>query len=132
MKVTNLSAANAINAKSHRKEDWAYTQYTLLDLSGESVYCSVTLRIYFKSSSNMVYACFWFNLNGETYGSGSGRAGGYGYHKGSAAAAEAFRAAGFTFDEHISGRGDSAITDALEAIANHAGITKYYIHKANN
>lgn len=48
---------------------------------------------------------------------GYGTAGGGGYHKPSAAAYAAFRSAGITFADEISGRGNSAIVAALNAAA---------------
>lgn len=49
--------------------------------------------------------------------SGSGKAGGYGYDKPSAAAAEAIRTAGFDLSEDIAGVGETAIREAMKALA---------------
>ena len=64
-------------------------------------------------------AALWVNdyTNSEINTSGTGSAGGYGYHRPSAAASEAIRNAGIELDQNISGRGDSAIEDAVKAIA---------------
>lgn len=76
-----------------------------------------TLRIYMGRSRNAsrVYASLWVHGKG-VHCAGSGWAGGYGYHKPSAAAAAAFADAGICLDEGIAGRGDSAITSALHAV----------------
>lgn len=60
------------------------------------------------------YACIW--CKGGIWNSGSGRASGYGYHKASAAAAYAIRAAGISLDEDIGGRGWAAVAEAVKAI----------------
>ena len=56
-----------------------------------------------------------------------GKAGGYGYHKESAAIAEAIESAGIALDTDISGVGNSAILDALTAIANALGFERVLI-----
>ena len=61
----------------------------------------------------------------------SGRATGCGYHRASAALAEAISNAGFTLSESISGVGDSAMRNALLAIAKAAGCRSPQIVEAN-
>lgn len=67
---------------------------------------------------------------------GSGWAGGYGYHKQSAAVSAAIASAGFELDQDIAGRGDSAITEALCAVAiavyPDVDPAKLYVHRAHN
>lgn len=72
------------------------------------------LRIYAgrSKSASRVYASVWVHNKCA----GSGWAGGYGYHKSSAAASEALTNAGIKLDEPISGRGDNVIADALHAV----------------
>lgn len=77
----------------------------------------VDLRLY--STTSRVFACLWVR-DAEGH-SGSGYAGGYGYHKQSAAAAEAIYNAGIDLSESISGVGESAIERAMIAIAEAAG-----------
>ena len=59
---------------------------------------AVTIRVYTgrSSSSSVVYACVWLQgpHGSNLSASGRGSAGGYGYHKESAAIAEALRSAG--------------------------------------
>ena len=100
---------------SHRRDKGFTDEYVVVATRmGEGVSFPVTLRLYQPRRSN-VYACLW--TTGEKYASGSGVASGGGYHKGSAAAAEAIRNAGFDLDEDIAGRGDAAIREALKAVA---------------
>lgn len=89
----------------------------------------VILRTYGTQAKN--YACLWVN-NSPYHGSGSGSADGYGYHRPSAAAAEAIRTTGIVLNEDISGRGDGAIELAVLAIAKalHPR-AKIYVHKAH-
>lgn len=123
------------NIESYRREKSFYQQWTLIDLDkGVDV---ITVRFYGPGST--VYCVAWVSLwrhgfpaAGST-GScrGHGKAGGYGYHKASAAMSEALADAGFTLAESISGVGESAMRKALEAIARHAGIARPYIHQAH-
>jgi len=70
--------------------------------------------------ASVVQCCVWVNGAG-VYTSGLGSAGGYGYHKESAAFADALRSANIAVDEGLSGRGDRAIEDALVAIVRALG-----------
>jgi hypothetical protein len=78
----------------------------------------ITARCYMgrSASASTVHASIWVHST-DHQTSGTGKAGGYGYHKASAAIAEAIKSAGIELDEDISGRGDSAIEESLEAIA---------------
>ena len=144
----------------HRKEHGTCAHYIVLDLDDlhlGNASCQhrvfhepVVLRLYWSKVT--AYACLW--VRGETAldaqgstvrlmpgssagdgcgsASGSGRAAGYGYHKASAAAGEAIRNAGFTLSEAINGRGESAIVDALLAIAQCIGVRKPALIQAHN
>lgn len=120
---------------NHRKESHFTKQYTAVVFNGQSAYDAVTLRIYATDAKS--YCCLWVNDNcswvkgcrDSYYRAGSGSAGGYGYHRASAAAQEAISNAGITLSEDINGRGDAAIEEAVHAIA--AAIwdaDRYYIH----
>ena len=88
----------------------------------------ITVRCYMgrSASASTVYASIWIQSSG-IYTSGKGKAGGYGYHKESAAIAEAIESAGIMLDTDISGVGNSAIRDALTAIANALGFERVLI-----
>ena len=106
----------------HRKENNFYEEYTAVCFHNGRAYDAVTLRIYRTDGRH--YACVWMHGNaawdgfdGYMWRSGSAYAGGYGYHRSSAAAAWAIKAAGVDLSEDIAGRGDQAIAAAVEAIA---------------
>ena len=88
----------------------------------------IKARCYMGRSANAstVYASVWINTS-EVHTSGKGKAGGYGYHKESAAIAAAIESAGITLDTGISGVGDCAIREALKAIAHALGFSNVLI-----
>lgn len=114
---------------AHRKDDYALTTYSVMDADKKR--CLAEIRIYYRSFRENVYACFW--LLCENYTSGSGYAGGYGYHKGSGAASAAIESAGIKLDAPIHGRGDSAIETAMEEIAKDiCKSTNFFIYRTHN
>lgn len=128
MKASYNENRGGYNIKiSHRKEKYFYKQLTAVVFNRETgaAFDCVTLRLY--ATENRHYSCVWVHTNcawikdGETVKSydsnGSGCAGGWGYHRASAAAAEAIYKAGFDLSEDINGRGDQAIEEAITAIA---------------
>jgi hypothetical protein len=107
---------------SHRKENHFYKQITAIAIHPDGrAYDAVILRLYATDAKS--YACIWTHSNcawnnaQDFWRNGSGTAGGYGYHRGSAAAAEAIYNAGIELSEDINGRGDQAIEEAVHAIA---------------
>jgi hypothetical protein len=74
----------------------------------------VIARFYWPGS--VCYCALWIS-GGERYGRGQGKAGGGGYHKTSAALADAIDDAGVKLSESISGVGDSAMESACLAVA---------------
>jgi hypothetical protein len=123
MKATlNLEKQGYMLTPSHRKEKHFYRQFTAIAIDGEGhAYDAVTLRLYATDARH--YCCLWVGSNCSWSAalpywlSASGSAGGYGYHRASAAAAHAIANAGIELDEDINGRGYSAIDDAVRAIA---------------
>jgi hypothetical protein len=102
----------------NRKEEHFYYQYTVIVIESYplEVIIPIILRLY--ATKSRVYACMWVNdKENQIHVSGGGYAGGYGYHKASAAAQDAINNAGIILSEDIAGRGDSAIQEALKAIA---------------
>lgn len=71
-------------------------------------------------NASVVYCTVWVWAD-RLYTSGHGTAGGYGYHKESAALGEAIRSAGIKLSESISGVGDTAIGVAMLAIVRAVG-----------
>jgi hypothetical protein len=78
---------------------------------------AVDARLYMgrSSSASTVYCSIWIHGTDQHW-SGRGSAGGYGYHKASAALDGAIQSAGWELDTDIAGSGDSAMTEALLAI----------------
>ena len=75
-------------------------------------------------SASVVHCSVWFRPSYQYenyYNSGAGQAGGRGYDKPSSAFAGACKSAGVYLQEEVAGRGDGAVRDALEAIANAHG-----------
>jgi len=129
------------NAKNYSQEKELVSRYLVIDKKTERVFIDCRCYMGRSSNSSQVYASIWINSNKPlcedaegftTYTSGRGVAGGYGYHKESAAIGEAISSAGFTLfgnasgygDKpdfkktcHINGVGESAIKSALLAIA---------------
>ena len=129
MKVKNFKPANGLKI-SHRKENHFTRSISVIYL-GPVQYDQqrelINLRIY--ETQNKSYACFWLHDKiKHIEASGSGAAGGCGYHMGSEAAEQAYRAAGFNLDELTGGRGWESIEEALKAIAMHLGHAEKYLY----
>ena len=104
---------------SHRKEGkcW-FWGFKVIDLDGEGykdgAKTVVDARVYGTGTTNT--ACLWVSTR-DMHASGSGKAGGYGYHRQSAALGVAIENAGFSLSSRIDGVGDDAMREALLAIA---------------
>lgn len=124
--VQNIRESNRI--VKYRKERGFYRQISILDPSDGSDI--ITARFYWPGES-VCYCCAW--VHGDSvHGSGAGNAGGYGYHKESAALEYALRDAGIALSEDIDGRGDTAMHDALESVARAVtGKRKFFTNIAN-
>jgi hypothetical protein len=98
----------------------------------------IVCRVYMARKSDgasPVYASIWlYGADGTVcdYRSGKGTASGYGYCKKSAAVSDAISSAGITLDKAINGRGESAIRDALKAIAEAMGFKQDQIFLVEN
>ena len=126
------------NTSSFRRENSFWSELALIDLDrGRDV---VNVRFY--GSGATVYCVAWFSLwQYEFPGAGlcgatascrgMGKAGGYGYHKPSAAMSEAFQDAGIVLSNDISGVGDTAMLDAMLALAAHVGIARPMVFKSH-
>ena len=115
---------------SNRKENAFSHQYTLCAIRKGEIKEVLQARIYSTNSRN--YACVWiFSTENTQYASGGGYAGGYGYHRPSAALSAALDDAGIVLSEAIDGRGESAMEDALTAIGRALGYRKARIIRAH-
>lgn len=92
-------------------------QYTVLAETENGIREIVVARLYasLRRDANRVTCILW--TNGGHNANASGWASGYGYHKGSAALADAISNAGIKLTENISGCGKRAMHEALLAIA---------------
>ena len=106
MKATYNGKESRININD-RKESRFAKQFSGIVYDNGKFREVVTLRLY--RTDARVYACVW-----TWHTAGSGHAGGYGYHKDSAAAQTALHRAGYSFDRDIVG--DSLIREAVEAV----------------
>lgn len=111
--------AQLFNLKSdfntnHRKERYFYKELTAFTVLDGEIKTVATIR-YYATDARHYAACWVHHYNG--WGQGTGYAGGWGYCRESAAAAEALQAAGVKLSQDINGRGQSAVIEALEAIA---------------
>ena len=105
-------------------------QYTTLLVSPDVIKEVCTLKLYCDKNGSNVHALFWlyrWDNGARNQYVGYGKAGGWGYHKASAAAAYSFESAGINLSEALDGRGDGAIRDALLAIAKISCIKGRYI-----
>jgi hypothetical protein len=106
---------------------------------GENMKAIINAKIYSVPSrmyGSTAYACIWISDKARgkreaVYISGGGKAGGCGYHKASAALAAAIDDAGVVLSQSISGVGDSAMREALGAIAKSLGYRTFHIHNAH-
>jgi len=127
--------------RSHEKElvsYWKVTAYRKGEFS-EPIDCRCWMGR--SNSASVVYCSIWIRDDkNQRWYSGNGQAGGYGYHKESAAIQAALTSAGVELrgdvygrDDkckevaHIDGVGDTAIREALEAIAKALGFRKFTI-----
>lgn len=136
MKTTSFNPSKNKFNDLHRKEKHFTESYEVVTFDAKRGFNNpITLRVY--STNSKVYVCVWVNAHAagkrkeSVHVSGSGSAGGYGYHRSSAAAQEALSNAGFTFDENISGRGNDAILSALNAVCVSLSFKKFTIVKAH-
>jgi len=117
------------NVRSYRRENSFWKEIALIDL--DKGISAAEARFY--GAGSVVYCVLW--VRGYDYqrdpARGCGKAGGYGYHKPSAALEEAMQHAGIQLAEDIGGRGDDAMQDALRALAAHLGIVRPMIHGAH-
>ena len=90
----------------------------------------VVVRWYMSRSGDgagPVYCSLWVHSS-PYHVSGRGKAGGCGYHKGSAAFRDAYDSAGIELDKDVYGRGDSFVKEAIFAIGEALGFSIEEMH----
>lgn len=104
----------------HRKEGKCFfNTVSIISLADKPVfngrvYPKIEARFY--GTGNMNFCCLWVHTE-PVHTQGSGSAGGYGYHRPSAAFSEAVRNAGFTLSKDVAGVGYEAVREAMLAMA---------------
>ena len=123
-----LSGVEQSNARNLANEKETVSTLTVVAFRDGEFHHPVTARFYMGRSktASVVYCALWVH-SPDYWTSGRGTAGGYGYHKESAALDDAITSAGITLSRSISGVGESAMKDALTAIANGLGFDKITI-----
>ena len=133
-KATYNPQAKKKFATSHRKEGKCFfssfgiitTEEPWVNSEGiKEAREAISLRLYGTGAKN--YACLWVTSPSIQHTSGSGSAGGCGYHRPSQAAQEAINNAGFSLSVNIGGCGDDAIKSALWAIAEEIGLKDFFL-----
>lgn len=133
-----LPAENTSNARNYGGEKETTTRYIVIGKVRGKLAPVVEARCYMgrSNSASTVYCSLW--VHGEKHCSGTGQAGGYGYHKESAALGSAIRSAGIVLTgsnyatwgdkkpnyktiASIGGCGSGSMEMALKAIARAAG-----------
>lgn len=127
--TAKLPAENIETARNYSSEKETHNVMHVVAATRDGMRQIITCRFYSaRSRGASVHHCsVWFTGKASRYGSGTGKAGGYGYHKDSAALAAALLAAGVTLGYSISGVGNSAMRDALRALAAALGYRKTFI-----
>lgn len=77
-----------------------------------------------RKQASQVHCSVWVRTRDGRYFAGNGSAGGWGYHKASAALDEALTSAGIKLAKPIHGCGDGAMKWALDAVAKAAGYAR--------
>lgn len=132
MLKANITAMRETSEDMPRKDSLDKEIAVIDPVTGRAI---VIARIYIPAS--VAYCALWIS-GPNAYGRGAGKAGGHGYHKPSAALQDAISDAGITLRERtnkratINGVGDSAMVEALEAIARAVtGKRKFIVHIAH-
>lgn len=126
MKISINKLVDGINAKSHRKENSFYKSLSLISFKDNQF--SEKLIVRFYGSGQTVYCCVWGSINGNHF-NGSGKAGGYGYDKESAAFSEALQSAGFEVSSLAgTGQNEEAINFIAKELMNLEAFTIVRAH----
>lgn len=142
MKAT-LPKQDVSNGKNRSNEKELVSYWKVIAYSKGEFHEPVDCRCWMgrSNSASTVYASIWIRDDrNQRWYAGNGSAGGYGYHKESAAIQEALTSAGVELRgdvygrngdskqvAHIDGVGESAIKSAMEAIARALGFRKFTV-----
>lgn len=117
-----LPTKPVLNGKNYSVDKELHQAFSVVVSTKDGLSDVVTARVYYSRarSASVAYVSIWATGRG-IHCAGHGTAGGYGYHRNSAALAHAITSAGIRLDSDISGAGTGAMRDALTAIARAMG-----------
>jgi len=133
MKIKAHIIKKAENAKRPDNKELVSAYSLVVRLPSGDMREVITVRCYMgrSASASVVYAVLWVRCANGHWTSGSGHAGGYGYHRESAAIADAISSAGVTLQDlendrkdhwfDLGGTGTSYYPQVFEAIVRAAG-----------
>jgi len=116
MQVSLSPSAPSVNIPESWDRRELVDSWTLLAFRDGKFAELVTVRWKMARSGSGTQYCAVFFSGLPEYRVGYAKAGGYGYHKASAAFESACLSAGVTFDKGVGGVGDSAVREALLAL----------------
>ena len=125
--LTKTECLNALNMGN--KKETVKTMVRVAHKAGEFSE-PITARWYMCRSgdgASPVYCSMWVHCS-PYHVSGRGKAGGYGYHKGSAAFQDACDSAGIELSQPVDGRGNDLVREALLAIGEALGFSAKEMH----
>ena len=126
-KITKTNVSNALNMGD--KKETIKTMVLITCKAGEFKE-PITVRWYMSRSgdgASPVHCSLWIHCS-PYYVSGRGKAGGYGYHKASAAFQDACDSAGIELSQPVDGRGDESVREAMFAIGAALGFERAELH----
>lgn len=123
--ISFVPTEDSRDIRSYRREKHFDSQLSIIDMdTGREIAC---VRFYWPNETAYCVVWIWSDKPARGYG----KAGGGGYHKRSAALGEALSRAGVILSEPIDGCGDSAMDEALLALARHMGVTRPLVVRAH-
>ena len=125
-----LTKTDCMNARNLGDKKETVKQAVLIACKAGEFSEPVTVRWYMSRSgdgASPVYCSLWVRCS-PYYVSGRGKAGGYGYHKASAAFQDACDSAGIELSQPVDGRGDELVREAMFAIGAALGFERTGLH----
>ena len=125
-----FTKTDVLNARNMGDKKETIKQMVLITHKDGEFKEPITVRWYMSRSgdgASPVYCSLWVHSS-PYHVSGRGKAGGCGYHKGSAAFRDAYDSAGIELDKDVYGVGDGAVKEAIFAIGEALGFSPEEMH----
>ena len=125
-----LTKTDCMNARNLGDKKETVKQAVLIACKAGEFSEPITVRWYMSRSgdgASPVYCSLWIHCS-PYYVSGRGKAGGYGYHKASAAFQEACVSAGIELSQPVDGRGNDMVREAIIVIGEALGFERAELH----